>query len=33
VKALVEAHGGTITVETGEAGGTIFAIHLPRDAV
>jgi PAS domain S-box-containing protein len=32
VKGIVEAHGGTISVESGHGHGTTFVINIPRDA-
>ncbi len=31
-RTIVEAHGGTISLETGKDGGTVFIIRLPRAA-
>jgi nitrogen-specific signal transduction histidine kinase len=31
-KRLIEAHGGTLTVECPPAGGTIVTVHLPGES-
>jgi signal transduction histidine kinase len=32
VRALIEAHGGSVRIESGSGSGTTFFVRLPRDA-
>ena len=32
VKGIIEAHGGTVRVESSEEKGTTFSLRLPRDS-